>query len=190
MAGYSPDEIRAIVKRFPERPDPIAAAEEYALSALGFGEEIRRVEEEIGSLSHYVLEPLGEREQLEEQRRRLVVAALELDWTALPPESQKPHASKQGQWEGKAFSTAEVDKAAKIHMGNHDLTSWEVWVRYQRVRDLDDDGRLGRRKVDDLIEWLDEDESRWDATHEHVEGLVRSSREPGRVLIPRRQTAS
>jgi hypothetical protein len=50
-------------------------------------------------------------------------------------------ASKQGKWEGKAFSPTEVDKVAAFYMKNHDLTPWEVWTLYKRVRNLENSGR-------------------------------------------------
>jgi hypothetical protein len=104
-----------------------------------------------------------------------------------------PRASRQGTWEGKAFTPAEVDKVAAICMKNPALTSWEVWTRYRRVRAPDDDGRLGSsRKVADLVALLDDNGSgvTWDAGRKRVRGLARSLREPGRVLIPRSKSAS
>jgi hypothetical protein len=50
MAGYEPDVIRDFVERFGSE-DPIAKAEEEARTVPGFGEEIHRVETEIGWLS-------------------------------------------------------------------------------------------------------------------------------------------
>ena len=109
---------------------------------------------------------------------------------ALSPRPRKSTKSKQGEWEGKAFSKDEINKAAGIYVKNLDLTPWEVWVRYERVRDLEDSGRLGRRKVEDLVTALDIGDARWNAKRKCVEGLARSLREPGRVLIPRYESAS
>ena len=102
-------------------------------------------------------------------------------------EPHRPRVSKQGAWEGKGYSPDEVDKAAEIYMSNRDLTPWEVWTRYERNRG--EEGALGRRKVKDLIDALDNGPARWDSRREHVEGLERSLSEPERVLIPRRKSA-
>ena len=120
------------------------------------------------------------------------LVAAELERAALSPRSRKSKKSRQGTWEGKGFSEDEVDKAAGIYMSNRRLTPWEAWVRYQRVWGLEDDGRLGREKVADLIAALDDDESdvSWDAQRARVQGLQRSSSEPQRVLIPRRKPSS
>ncbi len=109
----------------------------------------------------------------------------ELEEAVSSPTSRKSTESKQGKWEGKAFSEDEVNKAAEIWVSNPGLTPWEVWKRYVRVRNPRDTGRLGRRKVTDLGTALDTGDARWDAEHERVEGLARSLSEPSRVLIPR-----
>jgi hypothetical protein len=86
MAGYSPDVIRDFVKRF----GSIAKAEEIAGAVPGFGEEIRRVQTEIGWLTALWHEPPGAREKLEEERRSLVVEAL------AEPGPRRPPAPRRG----------------------------------------------------------------------------------------------
>ena len=120
--------------------------------------------------------------------RDLVVAVMLRD-EAAADRGPAPSRSKQGKWEGKAFSRDEVNKVGEIYAMNRDLTPWEVWTRYSRVRNPDDDGNLGKDKVADLLALLGDGTARWDAEGRRVEGLQRSSREPQRVLIPRRQPA-
>jgi hypothetical protein len=91
MAGYSSDVIRDFAARF----GSIAKAEEEAQTVPGFGEEIRRIEAEITSLSALLREPPGARERLEDERRRLVVEALREE-----PASRRsgaPHAGAKGR---------------------------------------------------------------------------------------------
>jgi hypothetical protein len=76
--------------------------------------------------------------------------------------------SKQGKWEGKGFSRGEVNKVGEIYARNSDLTPWEVWTRYRRVRDPDDDGNLGKDKVADLLAELGDGTAWWDAERELV----------------------
>jgi hypothetical protein len=87
MAGYSPDVIRDFAERF----GSIAKAEEKALTVPGFGEEILRVEAEINWLSTLWHEPPGRREELEGERRALVVEALS------EGASPRPRASESGK---------------------------------------------------------------------------------------------
>jgi hypothetical protein len=141
MAGYSPDVIRDFAKRF----GSITEAEEQARKVPGFGEEIRRVEAEIGWLSTFIREPPGAREELEDERRRLVVEALK------PP---APDA------EGGALLPVElVERATQLHVSGHfgklrlsrepGLTEWyagQILRWYKRGEPtglwLGDDGRL------------------------------------------------
>jgi hypothetical protein len=76
MAGYSRDVIRDFAARF-DSENPIAKAEEKARTVPGFGEEIHRVETEIGWLKGAFLHPPpAELEKLEAERRSLIVEAL------------------------------------------------------------------------------------------------------------------
>jgi hypothetical protein len=111
MAGYSPDEIRDIARRFAERSDRFAAAEEAARAVRGFGGEIQRIEAEIAHVSDLWPEPPGRREQLEEERRRLVVEALTLD--AAPPAAAEP----VGTGAGVTTSRESVDRYGKDYDG-------------------------------------------------------------------------
>jgi hypothetical protein len=72
MAGYDRDVIRDFAARF----GSIKEAEKQALTVPGFGEEIDRVQTELGWLSGQMYEPLGAREKLEAERRSLFVEAL------------------------------------------------------------------------------------------------------------------
>lgn len=179
MAG-GPDALRFLIEHY----GSIEQAEEQARSMPGFGDEIRKIENQLALSGIPLANPDAapsvalRHAELRARRWDLVMAALE-------PRSRKSNQSKQGKWEGKAFSPTEVGKVAALYMKNPDLTPWEVWVRYERVRDLEDNGRLGRGKVDDLLAALDDGTARWNAKRERVEGLERSLREPGRVLVPR-----
>ncbi len=144
MAGYPPEVIRDFVARF-GKEDPIAKAEEEARTVPGFGEEIRRVDEKINWLSTHWREPPGEREELEAERRSLVVEALTDD--------EDP--------EGGALLPRElVERAVQLHAGPErlgrrrvgqepGLTDWyagQILRWYERGKPkglwLDDDDRL------------------------------------------------
>lgn len=78
MAGYPLDAIREFAALYPDEPNPIAKAEDDALEEPGIGEAIRRVDEKIAWLSRsaYAMGgPEGERQELDEERRGLVMAA-------------------------------------------------------------------------------------------------------------------
>jgi hypothetical protein len=110
MAGYSPEVIRDFAERFGPK-DPIAKAEEKALEVPGFGEEIRRVDTELGWLSQSLHPPAAKREELEEERRRLVVEAL----TESAPSEQPASTSKRGRQKGQV-SIYEANLAAGIYV--------------------------------------------------------------------------
>jgi hypothetical protein len=142
MAGYSPDVIRDFVERF----GSIAKAEEEARTVPGFGEEIERVQNQIGwLLGAYLHPPQDELEKLEAERRSLVVEALK------PP---APDA------EGGALLPVElVERAVQLKVNERygkrrlsrepGLTEWyadQILGWYKRGEPeglwLDDDGRL------------------------------------------------
>jgi hypothetical protein len=141
VAGYSPEVIRDFVARF----GSIAKAEEKARTVPGFGEEIHRVETEIGWLPTLMHEPPGAREKLEDERRQLVVEAL------------KPAAPDA---EGGALLPVElVERAVRLHVNDRfgklklgqepGLTEWYAgqilrWFKRGEPAGLwlDDDGHL------------------------------------------------
>lgn len=107
--------------------------------------------------------------------------------------------SNRGKWE-KHNSEPEANKAAEIYLNNRGLTPWEVWVRYKRVRDATDAGRLSKNMVARLIGDLNGDEPLlvWDAAAERDDGGLGRLRLPsgelwanfGRGVLPRRAPAS
>ena len=205
MPGYSPDEIREFVKRFPERPDPIAAAEDAALAVPGFGEEILRVDTEIGWLTQLLAPPPGKREQLDEERRRLVVEALglssatppgaaELEFPARGEQPTSTPRSTRGRRE-KAVSELEANSAAAIYADDpakydacDDGGAYAVHRLY--VEDRDGPALLSRPMVAHLLRAIREGWLPWDARKGRlrISDEFRTSRKM--FVIPRRKPAS
>jgi hypothetical protein len=160
MAGYSPDEIRDFAARFGSIPK----AEEQALTVPGFGDEIRRVDERIGWLAQSFLhQPPEMREELDEERRRLVVEALREG--ALSPAQP---ASKRGRQKGKV-SIYEANLAAEIYVADRaeydardDGGAYAVHKLYSEGRELGP-ALLSRPMVGHLLDAMRAGSLPWDA---------------------------
>jgi hypothetical protein len=84
---------------------------------------------------------------------RFVVAAHA--GAAEKPKHQRraPRKRTRGSWE-KQVSEAEANKVVEIHLRNGELTPWEVFARYARVRNKREPGWMGRHSVEYLIDAL------------------------------------
>jgi hypothetical protein len=165
MAGYPPEVIRDFAERFGPK-DPIAKAEEKARGVPGFDEEIRRVEAEINWLSTLLREPPGRREELEGERRSLVVEALAEGATS----AQSASTSKRGpgrrgkDYSGKAVEEVVRQATAGLAAGGQlgrtlrdtlaanvdGMSAYAVDMAFALMRagDLADAGREGWLKID------------------------------------------
>jgi hypothetical protein len=186
MARYSPDEIRDLAARF----GSIAKAEEKAREVPGFGEEIRRVEDGLDWLSTFVSEPAGRRDELMEERCRLVVEAL-----ADGPRDVAAPKSHRGRRKS-AVSVLEANQAAAIYVENpveydarEDDGAYAVHTLYTEDRDLGP-LLLSRPMVGHLIRAVREGWLPWDAEKGQlrISDEFRTSR--GMFTIPRSKPGS
>jgi hypothetical protein len=197
MAGYSRDVIRDFAARF-ESKDPIAEAEKKAREVPGFGEEIRRVETEIGWLSGFDPQATREqREKLEAERRSLVVEAL-ADEATQAITAVHPGGARFKEWPRLA-----LEEATRMWVeGAYEHSRNEIakQVTKKVIADWDEDDlvahgwdrkpfKFTRDAMDLVIDAIDAGDLEWDA--KKGLGVFRKfSATPEWLPIPHRKSAS
>jgi hypothetical protein len=199
VAGYSSDVIRDFVARF----GSIAEAEERARVVAGFGEEIRRVEAELDFLSTSLRPSRDVREQLLEERRGFIVAALSGERTAGVGATTPPHPAHPGGARHKEWPRLALEEATRMWTtGAHERSRNEIakQVTKKVVAEWNEDDlvahgwvrkpfKFTRSAMDLVVDAIDGGLLEWDARRGL--GVFRKfSAAPEWLPIPRPEPAS